>query len=72
MSMFKKFRDKFLENYHSYKSYFFIRLFLILIVSLISIVWIVEIIDLILKGSETEDILYVLNGLLFAIFFDLF
>lgn len=69
MSMFKKFRDKFLENYHSYKSYFFIRLFLILIVSLISIVWIVEIIDLILKGSETEDILYVLNGLLFAIFF---
>jgi len=69
MSMFKKIRDKFLENYHSYKSYFFIRLFLILIVSLISIVWIVEIIDLILKGSETEDILYVLNGLLFAIFF---
>ena len=69
MSMFKKIRDKFLENYHSYKSYFFIRLFLILIVSLISIVWIVEIIDLILKGSETEDILYVLNGLLFAVFF---
>ena len=68
MSMFKKIRDKFLENYHSYKSYFFIRLFLILIVSLISIVWIVQIIDLILNDSETEDILYVLNGLLFTVF----